>query len=238
MIISGLSKTTLLDYPEHLAATVFTGGCNFRCPFCHNRDLVFLEEGLANGHIRTYSEEEIFSFLKKRSSVLSAVCITGGEPTLQPDLPEFIKKIKELGYLVKLDTNGANPDVLKNLLQQNLLDYVAVDIKNSPEKYARTIGIPDFDLTPVQETVQCLIEQTGIVPYEFRTTLVKELHEENDIHVICHWIKDSPAYFLQSFTDSGFLVSDESFHAHEEETLKKFLSICQNYIPLAKLRGL
>lgn len=237
MLISGLSKTTLLDYPEHLACTIFTGGCNFRCPFCHNRDLVFLNEGMENGHVQIYTEEEIFSFLKKRSSILRAVCITGGEPTLQQDLPELIKKIKGLGYLVKLDTNGCHPDMLEKLLEADLLDYVAVDIKNSPQKYARTIGIPDFDLAPVKETVSCLLSAKDTLSYEFRTTLVKELHEENDMHVICDWIKGCSHYYLQSFIDSGSLVSEETFHALDEETLKNFLTICQSYIPGTSLRG-
>lgn len=236
MVISGLSKTTLLDYPEHLAATVFTGGCNFRCPFCHNRDLVFLSEGMSQGHVKAYTEEEILAFLKKRRTVLSGVCITGGEPTLQPDLTGFIQKIKSLGYLVKLDTNGARPDILKSLLQQQLLDYVAVDIKNSPQKYPRTIGMTDFDISSIKESVNCLLAQTGNVNYEFRTTLVKEFHEESDIHAMCQWIQGTPHYFLQSFEDSGHLVSQETFHPHTDEVLQHFLSICRSYIPNTGLR--
>ena len=168
MLILGLTKTTLLDYPEHVAATLFTGGCNFRCPYCHNRDIV-----LQSSTLPPLAEDEIFSFLRKRQHVLSGVCITGGEPTLHQDLPAFIERIRALGYLVKLDTNGSNPQMLCSLIQDRLINYCAMDIKNAPEKYAVTAGCQN--LAAVKESVQLLLRQQT-VPYEFRTTLVAELH--------------------------------------------------------------
>ena len=167
MLILGLTKTTLLDYPEHVAATLFTGGCNFRCPYCHNRALI-----LQDSTMQPLSEDEVFSFLLRRPHVLSGVCITGGEPTLHPDLPDLIQRIRALGYLVKLDTNGTNPQMLRTLLQDGLIDYCAMDIKNAPEKYAMTVGSHEsgealLDLSAVEESVQTLLCQHKI-PYEFR----------------------------------------------------------------------
>lgn len=231
MLILGLNKTTLLDYPEHVAATIFTGGCNFRCPFCHNKDLVYVQQ------VAPYTEEEILSFLKKRTGILTGVCVTGGEPTLQKDLPDFLARIKDLGLLVKLDTNGYQPDVLRSLLNKGLIDYCAMDIKNSPAKYAVTTGLSSCDLGLIQESVACLLSLTGYFPYEFRTTLVRELHTKEDIVAISEWLKGSHAYYLQPYTDSEHVITP-GFHAPSEQTLLEFHNICMSNIPNTKLRGI
>ena len=230
MNICGLNKTTLLDYPEHLAATVFTRGCDFRCPFCQNSSLVLPER-----YPDTISTEEVFSFFKKRSSILEGICITGGEPALQKELPAFITSVKELGLKIKLDTNGNHPDVLKNLLEHNLLDYVAMDIKNSPKKYPLTVGIPDFSITNIEKSISIL--QTSSIPYEFRTTIVKELHTHEDMHDIGTWLAGSPILFLQSFEDSGEILQN-GLSAHSKETLLEFQAILKTYIDKVELRGI
>lgn len=198
MLIVGFNKTTLLDYPGRVAATIFVGGCNFRCPFCHNGGLVL--DPLSQ---ESYSEKEIFEFLQKRKNVLKGVCITGGEPTLHADLPEFISKVKDLGYQVKLDTNGYAPGVLKRLLDERLIDYVAMDIKNCPDKYAMTAGIT-FQLNRIEQSV-CILKESS-VPYEFRTTVVKELHTEEDMLKIADWIKGCPYYFLQQYQENENVI--------------------------------
>ena len=215
MFIAGLNKTTLLDYPGRVAATIFTGGCNFRCPFCHNAGLV-----LTPSSAESYSEEEVFSFLVKRKNVLQGVCITGGEPTLQDDLKEFIIKIKDLGYAVKLDTNGYRPEVLQSLLEKDLLDYVAMDIKNSPSKYAVTVGM-NVDTEKIKESVELLKAST--IDYEFRTTVVKEFHDRNDFREIAEWIKGCPQYFLQQYKESDYMICmSRAFHAYEKEEMEAF----------------
>lgn len=234
MLILGLNKTTLLDYPGNVAAVLFTGGCNFRCPYCHNKDIILMNKSLT-----PFSAEEIIAFLNKRRSVLTGVCITGGEPTLHPDLPELITHIKEIGYLVKLDTNGTNPQMLQGLIHDHLIDYCAMDIKNAPEKYQLTVGCNlgsrQFDIAAINESIKILIQQQ-LIPYEFRTTLVKELHDETDMRTISQWISGANAYFLQPYTDSdGVLCS--GFHAHSEETLQAFAALCRNFVPNTNLRG-
>lgn len=245
MQIHGLSKLTLLDFPGHLACTVFTGACNFRCPFCHNAPLV-----LAPHTCPGLSEEEFFAFLSSRKGKLDGVCITGGEPTLQPDLPEFITKIKELGFLVKLDTNGYRPEVLKALLDAQLLDMAAMDIKNSPARYAATSGLPEpeFDLARIEKSISLLL-LSGI-RHEFRTTVTAELHDTESMEAIGAWLSSlagktlrtptlpSP-YYLQNFKDSGDLVCGTSnrFHAVEDNTLQQFITLLQPYISNTKLRG-
>lgn len=217
MLIAGLNKTTLLDYPGRVAATVFVGGCNFRCPFCHNGGLVL--DPLYQG---VYSEEEILSFLKKRKSVLRGVCITGGEPTLHADLPEFIEKIRALGYQVKLDTNGYAPHVLEQLLGKQMVDYVAMDIKNCREKYAMTVGTCDEDskfcLDRLEQSVE-LLKQSGI-DYEFRTTVVKELHTGEDLLKIAEWIKGCPRYFLQQYQDNENVIR-QGFHGYSKDEMER-----------------
>lgn len=200
MLIVGLNKTTLLDYPGRVAATIFTGGCNFRCPFCHNGDLVLKASALD-----AYSEEEVFSFLHKRKKVLGGVCITGGEPTLQPDLAEFIRKVKELGYAVKLDTNGYKPEVLDELLKEGLLDYVAMDIKNCKEKYAVTAGVTSFEIANIEKSMK-LLEEYGI-PYEYRTTVVKEFHKKEDLEAIGKWIDGRADWYLQPYRDGEEILA-------------------------------
>ena len=226
MLINGLQKLSLLDYPEKLAATVFTGGCNLRCPFCHNASLV-----TRFSECERISEDEVFSFLEKRKGLLDGVCITGGEPLLQEDLADFIIKVRELGFLVKLDTNGTSPEKLDSLIRRSLVDYVAMDIKNSFDKYPVTVGIPDYNPAPAFESAKLLLR--GSVPYEFRTTLVRGLHTEEDIEKIGRSLAGAKDYFLQNFEDSGDLVgfgrnmpevSLEGFSAQEMEHFKDILS--------------
>lgn len=197
MLISGLQKLTLLDYPEKAACTIFTYGCNFLCPFCHNALLV--TEKAEN----LISEEEIFSLLKKRQGILDGVCITGGEPTLQKDLIPFMQKIRELGYLIKLDTNGYRPDVLSQIFELKLCDYVAMDIKNSVEKYSLTAG-KDIDTDKILTSIQMIKDRAPA--FEFRTTVVREFHDEADIEKICSLAGKENRLFLQQFKDSGCLI--------------------------------
>ena len=198
MKISGLQKLTLLDYPGKLAATVFRSGCNFRCPFCHNASLV------VNPSVGQIEEDEFFDFLLSRKDRFGAVCVSGGEPTLYSELPSFINRIKEMGFLVKLDTNGYRPSVLRSLVTDGLIDYVAMDIKNSKDSYKKTVGIENFDIVPICESVDFLL--SGKVDYEFRTTVVRELHSEKDFVAIADWIGGAKNYFLQSFKDSGDII--------------------------------
>lgn len=242
MQICALAKTTLLDYPQHVAATVFLGGCNFRCPYCHNRDIVFADDSIKNGTLIPYSDQALFSFLEKRRRILTGVCVTGGEPTLNPDLPDFFRRIKALGYSTKLDTNGSNPDMLRRLIEERLIDYCAMDIKNAPAKYGAAAGLPELSadsplLTQIRASVDMLIAagKDGF-DYEFRTTVVKELHDEHDMRVISDWIAGASAYFLQSYVESDGVLS-KGFHAHTPETLKRFASLCTSAVPNTQIRG-
>lgn len=242
MKILGLNKTTLLDYPNRVACTIFLGGCNFRCPFCHNKDIV-----LASDCIAEYSQDEIFTFLKKRKNILTGVCITGGEPTIHNNLPDFIAAIKQLGYKVKLDTNGSNPAMLAALITDGLIDYCAMDIKNCPQKYDTSVSFPSssappvYDLAKIRQSAEILLSQPCTnengFSYEFRTTLVRELHEESDILAICRWIAGANAYYLQSYTETNGVFC-KGFHAHSESTLTHFEHLCQAYIPNTHLRGI
>lgn len=229
MEIFGLQKTTLLDYPGHLAAVIFTGGCNFRCPFCHNSSLIHSP----NPDSRI-SEEKILNFLKKRQGILEGVCITGGEPTLQPDLPYFLEKIRELGYSIKLDTNGYRPQVLISLIQQGLIDYVAMDIKTSREHYPQVCGLPGMDISAIERSVDYLM--THSTSYEFRTTLVKELHSLSDMEAIGTWLKGCQAYFLQSYQDSEEVLQ-KNLHPFSKDELQAYYKEVLPYIPNTKLRG-
>ena len=230
MQIHGFQKMTMLDYPGRVACTLFTAGCNFRCPFCHNALLVTEIDGAA-----TYDIEEIFAYLEKRSGILDGVAITGGEPLMNRDIPDLLKRIKDLGYAVKLDTNGSYPELLKQLVEQKLVDYVAMDIKNSKEKYALTVGLPHLDLRPIEESVAFLL--SGKVDFEFRTTVVKELHTEKDIAAIADWIAGAPRYFLQNFQPSEHMIGS-NLHAHEPEMLEKLREIAARKIPQTSLRGI
>ena len=229
MLISGLAKLTLLDYPGHTACTVFTGGCNFRCPFCHNARLV--ERGFKELEI---PEEEVFDHLKKRVGVLDGVAITGGEPLLHADIGDFISRVKEMDYAVKLDTNGSFPDRLRDLVERGLVDYVAMDIKNSPQKYAATVGVPGLDLAPINESVEFL--KSGAVEHEFRTTVVREFHCEEDFREIGRWIEGDHKYFLQAFSDSGELL-EEGLHGVPKPEMEAFAAAAAEFLPHVELRG-
>ena len=229
MKLGGLQKMTLLDFPGRVACTVFTVGCNFRCPFCHNSSLV------VSPAVPELSQDDFFAFLRKRQGLLDGVAITGGEPLLHADMPEFIEKIRALGYAVKLDTNGAFPDRLAEILRAGLVDYVAMDVKNSREKYELTAGVTGV-LPAVERSVELL--RAGETPFEFRTTLVDELHEPEDFAAIGEWIKGTERYFIQGFVDSGdILAGGDAFHAATPEKAKACLEAVRHYIPNAELRG-
>lgn len=228
MIISGFQKMTLLDFPGKVACTVFTGGCNFRCPFCHNALLV------TEDYKADFSEAEILSFLEKRKGLLDGVCITGGEPLLHKDITDFIRKIKDMGYAVKLDTNGSFPDRLKALVNDGLVDYVAMDIKNCMEKYALTSGSDDSILPKIEESIDFLL--SGKVDYEFRTTVVKEFHSINDIVAAAERIKGAKRYFLQYFEDSGGLIS-EGLSPVDRETMELMKNAASQSVPYVSVRG-
>ncbi len=231
MKIHGLQKVTLLDFPGKVACTIFTGGCNFRCPFCHNASLVEPERFPA-----AMDEVELFAFLKKRQGVLDGVAVTGGEPLLHPDAADFLKRIRALGYAIKLDTNGSFPARLRAIVEAGLVDRVAMDIKNSPEKYAETVGVPRFDLGPVRESVSFLME--GRVDYEFRTTVVKPLHQAEDFAAIGQWICGAQEYHLQRFTDSGELIAGAGLGPWDDESMKIFAETARAFVPHTYLRGI
>ncbi len=210
MQINGFQKLTLLDFPEKTACIVFTAGCNFRCPFCHNASLVTHIDNSYN-----VSEEEVFSYLKKRKGLIEGVCISGGEPLLQPDIKEFIRKVKDLGYSVKLDTNGSNPEKLIDLVNSGLVDYVAMDIKNSKEKYPLTAGINKLNMADIEKSVEFLL--SGKVAFEFRTTVTDGLHTVEDIGKIADWIHGADKYFIQNFTDSGDIIAEKQFPLKKEK---------------------
>lgn len=230
MNIQGLQKLTLLDYPGKVACTIFFAGCNFRCPFCHNASLVTHIDPEEN-----IPREEVLAFLRKRAGILDGVCITGGEPLLAPDLEAFIREIKALGYEVKLDTNGSNAEKLKHLVKAGIIDYVAMDIKNSPEKYGLTIGIEGYEMSNVMQSAAFLME--GHVPYEFRTTVVREFHKREDFEAIGQWLEGADRYYLQSFVDSGDLIQP-GLRGYTKEIMEQALGIVRQYIPAADLRGM
>lgn len=230
MLIQGLQKLTLLDYPGKVACTVFTAGCNFRCPFCHNASLVI--DTYKNEEI---SQEEFFKFLSKRKGILDGVCVTGGEPLIQQGIEEFLAKIKESGFEVKLDTNGSFHGRLKKIVEHGLADYVAMDIKNSKESYGRTIGIENYDVSNIEESVRYLLE--GHIPYEFRTTVVREFHQRADFESIGKWLVGAQRYYLQQFVDSGDLIQD-GLHGYNKDIMKQALEVVQKTVKTAELRGL
>ena len=229
MTVNGLRKLTLLDFPGRVACTVFLAGCNMRCPFCHNAPLV---TGVSE--VENISEDELLAFLKKRVGILDGVCITGGEPTLRRQLPELLGKIKALGYAVKLDTNGTNPEMLEHLIAEGLIDYVAMDIKNSPDAYFSTVGC-EVDMDSIRRSVDIIMENK--VGYEFRTTVVGGCHSPESFRAIGEWLKGARAYFLQNFVDSGALIDPETKGASPEE-MREFLEILRQFIPEAELRGI
>jgi len=229
MKIQGLQKMTLLDYPGRVACTVFLGGCGCRRPFCHNFQLV-------EGPLPTLMEDdEFFAFLGKRRGLLDGVAITGGEPCLRGDLPDFLGKIRDAGFTVKLDTNGNHPRMLERVLGEGLADYVSMDVKNAPGKYAETVGLAQLDLAPLNESIEMLMESG--VEYEFRTTVVRELHELRDFEEIGAWIRGAQRYFLQSFT-TGDAVPDRALSAPEPARLQEFKDVISPYVKRVEIRGL
>ena len=234
MKLHGLQKMTLLDFPGRVACTVFLGGCDFRCPFCHNYDL-------ADGTMQPLMDDAaFFSFLKKRQGLLDGVAVTGGEPCLHRDLPDFLRRIRRLGFMTKLDTNGYHPALLKQILDEGLADYVAMDIKNSPVKYPETIGLSampagyGFDFDRITESISVIMN--GPADYEFRTTVVDEFHEDADFHEIGRLIRGAKRYFLQCFTDRD-TVPFGNLHAPSADALIRYRGIMLDYVPGAELRG-
>ena len=229
MKIHGLQKMTLLDFPGHVACTVFLGGCDFRCPFCHNFELV---DGTAEPLM---DEGEFFSFLEKRRGLLDGVAVTGGEPCLHKDLPELMKKIRALGFGVKLDTNGYHPELLHSVLDAGLVDYVAMDIKNSPEKYAATCGLESVELSPIRESISVIMESG--VDYEFRTTVIDEFHEASDFDAVGEMIRGAKKYFIQPFADRDS-VPFGNLHAPSREKLAEFEATAKKYVGFVSIRGI
>lgn len=233
-MICGLQKMTLLDYPGKIACTVFLGGCNFRCPFCHNSELFMGKPQ------KLMEDEEFFKFLAPRKGLLDGVCVSGGEPTLYKDLPEFMARIKELGFLVKLDTNGYRPEVVKELVAKNLVDYIAMDVKNSPAMYARTVGLETMDLAPIEESLRFLID--GNVEYELRTTLVAQLHDEDSIQKMGQWLsslvlgKQPKKLFLQSFVDRDTVLFG-NLSAPESEVTQRFAALLEPFVGSVTIRN-
>lgn len=229
MVVHGFQKTTLLDYPGHLASTVFLGRCNFCCPFCHNSALV-----LAPDDVETMEGEEVLGMIKKRAGMLEGVCITGGEPTLTPELPDFIKRIKDMGLLVKLDSNGYKPAVLDSLLSAGIVDYVAMDIKASKENYANVCGVEKIDIGRIEESVNIIAEKAP--DYEFRTTYVKGLHTEVDVRGIGEWLAGDHTYFIQNYKEGPTVISPV-YEGFSEEEIHRFKDILLATMPNTHIRG-
>lgn len=230
MNIGGIQRLSLLDYPDKTCCTIFTVGCNYRCPFCHNASIV--ENKLSEKGVL---QDEVIDFLKRRIGILDGVCITGGEPLLQDQLESFIREIKSLGFLVKLDTNGSLPKKLKQLIETGLVDYVAMDIKNSSDSYGQTIGINNYNLDPIKESVDLLL--SNIVPYEFKTTVVRQLHTSKDMLAIAQWIKGAEHYYLQNFVDSGDVL-ESGLSGFSREEMQAFQELIRPIIPSVELRGI
>lgn len=230
MKICGLQRTTLLDYPGHVAATVFTGGCNFRCPFCHNGGLARNPEAEPQ-----VEEEEVFACLKKRKGILEGVCVTGGEPTLQPDLRDFMRRVKAEGYLIKLDTNGSMPQVLRELLRERLLDYVAMDVKASLSNYRRATGCIKPDLSRIEESI-AILKSCGI-PYEFRTTVVRGIHTIEEFDAIGQLLEGCRVYYLQQYREDENVLQ-KGLEAFSPEIMEEMAGRARKYIDKVELRGI
>lgn len=232
MLIHGLQKMTLLDFPGKVACTVFLGACDFRCPFCHNWELI---DGSAPAEL---DDVKLLAFLEKRRGILEGVAITGGEPLLHKDLPELLVRIRELGYPTKIDTNGNHPELLEEILSRGLVDYIAMDIKNDKERYPQTIGLENFNISNVEASVRLIMEyaQTSALDYEFRTTAVDQLHDDVSFENIGKWILGARHYFIQKFTDRD-TVPFEGLCAPSDEKLRRYLEIVRKYVPSAGLRG-
>ncbi|HBR09291.1 MAG TPA: anaerobic ribonucleoside-triphosphate reductase activating protein [Clostridiales bacterium] len=231
MILAGLQKLTLLDYPGLVACTIFTAGCDLRCPYCHNASIVLPDRD--GPHL---SEDALFAFLQKRRGLLDGVAVTGGEPLLHRDLPALLRRIKELGYKIKLDTNGTFPDRLRSVVFDGLADRVAMDIKNSPEKYPAATGTPAISLNPIRESAAFLLE--GKVEYEFRTTAVRGLHEPEDFRSIGKWIAGAREYYIQNFCDSGDIIDGHGIGAFSKDELASLADAARPFVPSVKIRGL
>lgn len=230
MNIQGFNKLTLLDYPGKVACTVFTGGCDLRCPFCHNSPLVLTPRG-GDG----YSEEEVLSYLRRRRGVLEGITVSGGEPILQSDLEDFLFKIRELGdYAIKLDTNGTHPQRLASIIERGLVDKVAMDIKNAPERYAQTVGIDGFDIAPVRASLELLL--SGAVDYELRTTLVRQFHDEDALLSVAHFISTAKDYYLQNFVDSGAVIRG-GLSGFDKDEIMSFAEIVRPFVGNVTVRG-
>lgn len=227
MVICGIEKFSMVDYDGYIACTLFTSGCNFRCPFCHNSSLVM-------GGATRIDESEVFDYLKKRKGLVDAVCITGGEPTLHKDLPAFITQLKALGYKIKLDTNGTNPAMLKELIDAKLIDYVAMDIKNSFDKYMLTAGVKEVDLSAIKESIDILMSSS--IGYEFRTTLIREYHDIDDIKAIANLLKGANKYFLQKYKDSDECIS-HGFSEIDKEEVDIYVDYLNKSIKTVGVRG-
>ncbi len=232
--IAGLQKLTLLDFPGKVACTVFTSGCNYKCPYCHNASLVLT--GNTQSSYTYLDMEEITDFLEKRKGIIDGVVITGGEPTIQHGLEDMLEKIKKYDVSIKLDTNGSHPEVLKRLTAKNLIDYIAMDIKNAPEKYAETSGLPDIDLGRIEESVSFILGSGK--DYEFRTTLVKGIHQIEDIKDIAEWISGAEKYFLQQFKDSGDLIVPRGLSAFSPEEMNDYADTARQFVETVELRGI
>lgn len=228
MKLYGLQKMTLLDFPGRVACTVFLGGCDFRCPWCHNYELAV---GSAEP---VMEEEEFFAFLKKREGLLEGVAVTGGEPCLSRELPAFLRKIREMGFLTKLDTNGAHPELLEQILREGLADYVAMDIKNSPERYAQTCGLEKVNMEKINESISLLMHEAP--DYEFRTTVVAQLHDRDSFLAIGPWLKGAKRYFLQAFVDRD-TVPFAGFTAPSKESLEEYAEVLRPFISEVSIRG-
>ena len=230
MDFAGMQSLTLLDFPNKVACILFVRGCNFRCPFCHNASLV------CGDAENTFQEADVLAFLKKRQGLLDGVVISGGEPTLYPELIPFLQKVRALGYAIKLDTNGTNPTLLKQIVGEGLVDFVAMDIKNSPHFYSATCGVPKADMASIEESRNFLMD--GNVDYEFRTTVVDGLHTKESIDELARWIAGAKRYYLQVFKDSGHLLHPENLQAFDEKGMVELLEIAKKHIPNAQLRGI
>ncbi|MDL2287673.1 anaerobic ribonucleoside-triphosphate reductase activating protein [Eubacteriales bacterium OttesenSCG-928-G02] len=229
MIFGGIQKMTLLDFPEKIACTVFTVGCNFKCPFCHNAS--FIQSGARINYIES---DEVLSFLNTRKGLLDGVCISGGEPLIHQDLEDFIRQVRQMGFLVKLDTNGSFPEKLKKLVSENLIDYVAMDIKNTIKKYPVTADISNCNIEDIKQSVDFLL--SGAVPYEFRTTIVRELHKAEDVLNIAEWISGAKRYYLQGFVDSENVLQG-GLSSYSPEEMQEILQKVKKILPAAEIRG-
>ncbi len=229
MKINGYERFSMVDFEGKICCTVFTGGCNMRCPFCHNGALVV-------GDVKSnqIDDGEVFEYLEKRKGLVDAVSVTGGEATLQPDLADFLRRVRKLGYQIKLDTNGLRPDVLKSLLDEGLVDYVAMDIKNSPQKYAMTTGLKNVDLDKINESMR-IIKQSG-VDHEYRTTIIKEFHTLEDMQSIAEWVQGANNYFMQKYKDSEGCIS-HGYHEVDKEHAEQFAKLFEGKVARVGLRG-